>query len=67
MCRHENTLRRIEHVARMTNLHYEAGRLDRCYKAVWRKYIYPVYPMDYRTYLRYLNVNYKRELREKAG
>ena len=63
MCRHENTLRRIEHVATLTNRYYEAGRLDRCYKAVWRKYIYPVYPMDYRTYLRYLNVNYKRELK----
>lgn len=64
MCRHKNTLRRIEQVAMLTARHYEAGRLDRCYKAVWRKYIYPVYPMDYRTYLRYLGVNYKRELKQ---
>lgn len=52
-------------VAEITNQHYEIGRLDRCYKAVWRRYIYPIYPMNYRTYLRYINTNYKKEIKEQ--
>lgn len=61
---HRNTLRRIEQVAALTERYYEPGRLDRCYKEVWRRYVYPLYPMSYRTYLRYLRTNYKKELKE---
>ncbi len=64
--KHINTLKRIELVAEITRKHYEVGRLDRCYKAVWRLWVNPVYPMSYRTYLRYVQTNYKRELREQG-
>lgn len=64
--KHINTLRRIERVAEITEKHYEIGRLDRCYKEVWRRYVDPVYPMSYRTYLRYVQTNYKKEIRERT-
>lgn len=54
--RHKNTLLRIQHVCEIVQKHYEPGRQDRCYRAVWRQYVYPVYPMCYRTFLNYLNV-----------
>lgn len=53
---HKNTLLRIQHVCDITRRHYEEGNLARCYKQVWRLYVYPVYPMCYRTYLSYLSV-----------
>ena len=65
MSRHINTLKRIERVAEITNRYYEIGRLDRCYKEVWRRYVYPLYPMSYRTYLRYVRTNYKQEIKEQ--
>ena len=63
--KHINTLRRIERVAEITEKYYEVGRLDRCYKEVWRRYVTPIYPMSYRTYLRYVQTNYKKEIRER--
>ena len=54
---HKNTLRRIALVRDIVNNHYEPGRNDRCYKEVWRRYVYPVYPMCYRTFLNYIGVN----------
>ena len=53
--RHKNTELRIKHVCELTQRHYEPGNQSRCYKAVWRYYIYPIYPMCYRTYLNYIN------------
>ena len=47
----------LRHVRR----HYEPGRRDRCYKEVWRRYVYPVYPMCYRTFLNYIGVNIHQE------
>lgn len=44
--------RKIQEFARE---HYEPGRQDRSYKAIWRKYIYPADGMCYMTFLRYLN------------
>lgn len=60
---HRNTLKRIELVCRLVKMYYEPGRRDRCYKEVWRRYVYPVYPMCYRTFLRYIGVNVERERR----
>lgn len=51
---HKNTLLRIEHVCAITRQHYEEGNLARCYKQVWRHYVFPVYPMCYHTFLSYL-------------
>ncbi len=45
---------RIKHVCEITQQHYEQGNAARCYKMVWQRYIYPVYPMCYRTYLSYI-------------
>lgn len=53
--RNINTLRRIQRVCEITNEHYEPGNLRKCYKAVFREYVYPIYPMCYRTYLNYLS------------
>ncbi|WP_298551731.1 hypothetical protein [uncultured Parabacteroides sp.] len=58
---HRNTLRRIELVCDIVRTHYEPGRRDRCYKEVWRRYVCPVYPMCYRTFLNYIGVNVERE------
>lgn len=51
---HKNTLLRIKLVCDLTRQHYEEGNLARCYKQVWRRFVYPVYPMCYHTYLSYL-------------
>ena len=53
--RNINTLRRIKLVCDIVNEHYEAGVLKKCYKAVWREHVYPVYPMCYRTFLNYIS------------
>lgn len=52
--RNINTLRRIKLVCDIVNEHYEVGVLKKCYKAVWREHVYPVYPMCYRTFLNYI-------------
>lgn len=51
---HKNTLLRIQHVCDITREHYEEGNLAKCYKQVWRHFVYPVYPMCYHTFLSYL-------------
>jgi hypothetical protein len=51
---HKNTLLRIQHVCDITRQHYEEGNLAKCYKQVWRHYVFPVYPMCYHTFLSYL-------------
>ena len=53
---HELTIKRVQLVRELTERYYEAGNNQRCYKAVWRRYINPIYPMCYRTYLNYLNM-----------
>lgn len=58
---HKNTLKRIDLVCAIVKRHYEPGRRDRCYKEVWRRYVCPVYPMCYRTFLNYIGVNVERE------
>ena len=53
--KHKNTLLRIKRVCEITQGHYEVGNLQKCYKEVWRRYVFPIYPMCYRTYLSYIN------------
>ena len=59
--RNINTLRRIRLVCAIVKEHYEPGVLKKCYKAVWREHVYPVYPMCYRTFLNYIGVNIHQE------
>ncbi|MCL1942796.1 MAG: hypothetical protein FWF54_04520 [Candidatus Azobacteroides sp.] len=60
----KNTLLKAQHIGEITLQYYEPGRQDRSYRAVWRKYIFPVYPMCYRTYLNYLKINTKKALKD---
>lgn len=53
--RNINTLRRIRLVCEIAREHYEPGNLRRCYKEVWRRYVNPIYPMCYRTFLDYVS------------
>lgn len=53
---HENQRRKVKLIQEITQRYYEPGRQDRCYKAVWKHYIYPIYPMCYRTYLNYISM-----------
>ena len=55
--RNINTLRRVRLVCAMVKEHYEPGVLKKCYKAVWREHVYPVYPMCYRTFLNYVSTS----------
>nr|DAX40464.1 MAG TPA: hypothetical protein [Caudoviricetes sp.] len=53
---HKSTLERVKAVRVITEQHYEAGNNSRCYKSVWRNYVYPAYKICYRTYLNYLGI-----------
>ena len=63
MSYHKDTLKRFSLVSDIVRQLYEPGRRDRCYKEVWRRYVYPVYPMCYRTFLHYIGVNVEQEMR----
>ena len=54
--RYKSTEARAKIIRAITNRYYEPGNNAKCYKAVWKKYINPIYPMSYRTYLNYLNI-----------
>lgn len=41
----------------ITAKYYEPGNHLRSYKAVWRRWVNPVYPMTYDTYLRLLQID----------
>lgn len=58
---HENYLRRVEMIQRITSKYYEAGRMDRCYAEVWRRWVYPIYPCCYETYRNMLSINVSLE------
>ena len=64
---HRNTIKRIELVCEIVKEHYEPGRRDLCYKEVWRRYVYPVYPMCYRTFLNYIGVNVAQERKKNLN
>ncbi len=53
---YKSTYDRVKLIKALTEQHYEPGNNAKCYKVVWKKYIYPIYPMCYRTYLNYLNI-----------
>ena len=46
--------RRAMVIQEITKRHYEPERQDRCYAAVWRKYIRHTFGICYASYLRYL-------------
>lgn len=54
---YKSTLRRVEMIRSITAKYYEPGNHLRSYKAVWRRWVNPVYPMTYDTYLRLLQID----------
>ncbi|WP_315334160.1 hypothetical protein [Porphyromonas endodontalis] len=59
--KHENYLRHVEMVQQLVREYYEPGRQDRCLAEVWRRWVYPVYPMCYETLRRIMAINIKEE------
>lgn len=55
----KNTLRMYKLVQELTQKHYEEGVTT--YKGIFDKYIKPVYPMHYQTYIKIINTPVKRE------
>lgn len=53
---HKSTLARVKVIREITERYYEAGNNSRCYKSIWRHYVYPVFGCCYRTYLNYLSI-----------
>lgn len=51
----EGYYRRARTIQEITARYYEPERQDRCWAAIWRKYIKPVFGICYNTYLRYLH------------
>lgn len=53
---HRNISNRIRRVQQIAREHYEPGNYARSYYKVWQDFVYPVYPMCYATFLKYINV-----------
>ena len=51
----KNFLKKREAAVRLANEYYEPGRQDRCYKWVWRKYIQPLYHIEYKTFMMWIS------------
>ncbi len=49
-----NYIRRMKLVCKIVQEHYEPGDQSKCYHQVWKLYVNPIYPMCYRTMLRYI-------------
>ncbi len=47
---------RIKKVRMIVQRYYEPGNNRYCYKSIWRRYVYPLYPISYRTFLSYLDI-----------
>ena len=62
---YKSTIKRVALIREITAKHYEPGNHLRSYKAVWRKWINPVYPMAYDTYLRLLAI--KEDSEDSTG
>lgn len=52
---HKNTMLRMRKVCEIVQQHYEPGNYAKSYRQVWKKYVYPVYPMCYHTLIKYIN------------
>ena len=54
--RYRSTIKRIKEILEIVDKHYEVGNQKRCYKAIWRDFIYPKYGVCYDTFLSYIGV-----------
>lgn len=53
---HKSTIARARSIKAVSDRHYEPGNQSRCYKAVWRRWIYPEFGVSYWTYLRLMGL-----------
>ena len=61
-----NKLRQYKRIIDLTKAHYEEGITT--YKGVWRKHIYPVYPISYALYMKIMSLpNIERSLAEEES
>lgn len=61
-----NKLRTYKRIIDLTNTRYEPGITT--YKGVWRKHIYPVYPISYAAYMKIMAMpNIERQLAEEEA
>lgn len=51
---YRNTLKKAVLIQKLVAEHYEPGRQDRCFLAVYRNVVTKVYPMSERTFFRYM-------------
>ena len=54
--RYRSTKKRMRAVIAIAAAEYEPGDQSRCYKAIWRRRIWPEYGICYKTFLSYLGV-----------
>lgn len=64
---YDSTMRRVAMIKELTAQYYEPGNHLRSYKAVWRRWINPVYPMTYDTYLRLMQIDSVERLDTQTG
>jgi hypothetical protein len=57
-----HTLQLAEQLQDAARQHYEPGRQDKNYHAVWKYHIWPQYHVNYRTFLRYLRIDVAAEM-----
>lgn len=65
--RRRNYLLRVKNVCDIVEKHYEPGTYEKSYYKVWMRYVYPVYPMCYRTMLNYINTVVPGSLKKEAA
>lgn len=61
---HKSTLLKARQIKALADRYYEAGNQRRCLKGIYARYIYPLYPMCYHTFLKYLKIASEEELNE---
>lgn len=64
---HKNTLLRAQCIAALATPYYEEGNQARCWRAVWRRYVYPVYPMCYNTFMKYMRISRMSEVSDTSN
>lgn len=67
MGHHKNMLLKIKNVCEIVNQHYEPGNYAKSYYKVWAQYVYPLYPMCYRTLLKYISTPLNELMTEESN
>ena len=63
---HINTLLRAQCIQALAKQYYEQGNYSKCYFRVWQRHIRPIYPMCYRTFLKYMKMDTKSLLKDSV-